>query len=82
LEISNMCYIFGEKLRVMKRQRKVKVIITIEHEFIDDWFEGERKTPKEKLSEYEDAFSDIEVLENHVLSKQKYGWDVRAEYLS
>lgn len=65
----------------MSKQRKIKLTITIEHEIIDDWFEGERKTPKEKLREYEDAFSDIEVLENHVLSVQKYGWDVKAEYL-
>ena len=65
----------------MNRQRKIKVTITIIHEMVDDWFEGERKTPREKLGEYEDAFSDIEILENHVLSEQKYGWDVKAVYL-
>ena len=65
----------------MAKQRKVKLTITLEHTIIDDWYEGEGKTPKQKLRDYEESFGDIEVLSNHVLSEMKYGWDVKAEYL-
>ena len=65
----------------MSKKRKIKLTITIEHTIVDDWFEGEGKSPKQKLKLYEEEFGDIETLENHILSKIKYGWDVKAEYL-
>lgn len=64
----------------MSKQRKIKLTITIEHLIDDDWYEGEGKTPSQKLRKYEEEFGDIEVLDNHVLSDIQYGWDVKAEY--
>jgi len=54
----------------------VKVKITVSFEIEDDWFKGERKTKKERMKEYKEAFGDIETLVNHC---PKYGYDVEAE---
>jgi hypothetical protein len=51
-----------------------KAIITIQFEIEDNFYVGERKTKKERIRQYEEDFSDIEVLENHI---PKYGYDVK-----
>ena len=71
----------GTKLNKMSKQKQVKITITLEHVMNDDWYEGEGKSSKEKLDEYEEEFGDIEVLINHVLEKQKYGWKVKAKFV-
>ena len=43
-----------------------KVRITVTFDIEDDWYEAERKTKKERVKLYEEEFSDIEILENHM----------------
>ena len=56
-----------------------KAKITISFEIEDDWYVGERKTQKERKRQYEEDFSDIEVLENHI---PQYGYDVKVDLYS
>ncbi len=50
-----------------------KAVISIQFEIEDNWYAGERRTKKERIKQYAEDFSDIEVLENHI---PKYGYIV------
>jgi len=55
-----------------------KVRITISFEMDDNFYAGERKTKKERIRQYEEDFSDIEIFENNI---PYWGYDVKAELI-
>ena len=52
----------------------IKIIVSFT--IMDNWYNGQRLSKKEKLEKYTEEFLDIEVLENHI---PKYGYDVDVE---
>ena len=59
--------------------KKVKININIDYEMDDDWYRGDGLSSSQKLKQYKEDFSDLEILVN-LLSEIKYGWEVKVAY--